>query len=267
MPEPTLCLGHRGHRCPAWPEPENSLAAFDRALACGCDGLELDLRHTADGRIVIHHDDALHFRGTAIEVGANRLGSLQRMQPHLASLAQVLSRYRNTAWLDLEIKTMEAARLLPPLLERYPPRRGFVVSCFDPEVLHHLAMAAPQAPCCLNLKRPCSLRRIRAAGVEWVAPHQASCTGWYVGWLRAHGWKVLVWTVNHPARMRLLAKAGADAICSDLPDLLVRTLARSSTTDARATHPPLAASFPEHEQPRGRHPAAGGELRRVVSKP
>ncbi|MGH9484181.1 MAG: glycerophosphodiester phosphodiesterase, partial [Terriglobales bacterium] len=54
-----LWLGHRGHRRPQWQEQENSLAAFDRALACGCHGLEMDLRHTADGRVVIHHDPEL----------------------------------------------------------------------------------------------------------------------------------------------------------------------------------------------------------------
>ena len=48
-----LVLGHRGasHAC-----PENTLAAFAQARAFGADGVELDVRRTADDRLVVHHD-------------------------------------------------------------------------------------------------------------------------------------------------------------------------------------------------------------------
>ena len=50
---PVLVLAHRGGEGP-W--RENTLAAFAGALAGGADGVELDVRRTADGRLVIHHD-------------------------------------------------------------------------------------------------------------------------------------------------------------------------------------------------------------------
>ena len=50
-----LLLGHRGARG-LKSIPENTLAAFDRALADGCDGFEFDVRLTADGQAVVHHD-------------------------------------------------------------------------------------------------------------------------------------------------------------------------------------------------------------------
>ncbi|MGH9467954.1 MAG: glycerophosphodiester phosphodiesterase [Terriglobales bacterium] len=258
---PTLRLGHRGHRCPGWDEPENSLAAFDRALAAGCDGLELDLRHTRDGRVVIHHDEALH--GSGLRLAETSCLALRRLHPPLATLEQVLARYRHRAWLDLEIKTEAALVPTLRLLARLPPRRGYVISCFDVEVLHRLAELAPDVPRCLNLKRPGSLRRIRAADVSWVAPHQASCTAWYVQWLHRHGWKVLVWTVNHPRRMQLLARAQAEAIVSDRPDLLVEALRVASL----ATPPRATASGSGDEQRLLGYPAAGRAPRRVVPQP
>lgn len=264
MGGPTRLLGHRGHRCAGWEERENSLAAFDRALAAGCDGLELDLRHTADGRVAIEHNPELHFNGHKFSVAANTLRSLRRLQPELATLEQVLRRYRRRAWMDLELKTMGAAAPTIELLRRYPPQRGFVVSCFDAAVLHRVAELAPELPRCLNLKRPCSLRRIRGAEVSWVAPHQASCTAWYVRWLQQHGWRVLVWTVNHPGKMRLLVRAGADAICSDLPELLIATLRDEA---GRATDAAMPASSLRNEQRNYRHPAASGTTGRVVSEP
>ncbi|MGN6593521.1 MAG: glycerophosphodiester phosphodiesterase [Terriglobales bacterium] len=255
-----LCLGHRGHRCPGWPEPENSLAAFDRALASGCDGLELDLRLSGDGRVVVHHDAELRYRRDTIPIAHASLRSLRRLHPQMATLDQVLRRYRDRTWLDLEIKAPEAVPTVAALLHRWPPQCGYVVSSFDPAVLAHMAQWAPAVPLCLNLKRPTSLRRLRQAKVGWIAPQQSFCTAWYVKHLRRHGWQVLVWTVNHPARMRLLTRAGAAALCSDLPALLVNT-----TRSARA------ASFQQNESGDGdeprRHSRASRAAGRMVSEP
>lgn len=224
-----LLLGHRGHRLPRWGEVENTLQAFDRALAAGCDGLELDLRLTADGRVVVHHDAALGQGAGAVAIAEASLRALRRLHPGLATLDQVLRRYRDRAWLDLELKAPEAAAAMAELLRRWPPRQGGVVSSFEPAALAHLTALGLELPLCLNLRRPRRLRRLPAAGVAWIAPHQASCTAWYVRRLRAAGWRVLVWTVNSPAKMRLLARAGADVIVSDDPYLLVQTLAGKQT--------------------------------------
>jgi len=227
-----LLLGHRGHRLPRWGEAENTLAAFDRALAAGCDGIELDLHATADGALVIHHDPDLHLRPAPVPIATASLRALRRLQPHLPTLNQVLRRYRRTAWFDLEIKAAPVVDHLPALLRRLPPERGFVVSSFEAPVLAALARLDPSLPLCLNLRRPCSLRKLQAArsyGVTWIAPHQTGCTAWYVRRLRAQGWYVLVWTVNRPAKMRLLARAGADALVSDDPYRLVETVSRTQT--------------------------------------
>src|SRR5690242_17262551 len=54
MSPPTI-IAHRGASREA---PENTLAAFARALALGADGIELDVHRTADGGVVVHHDPA-----------------------------------------------------------------------------------------------------------------------------------------------------------------------------------------------------------------
>src|SRR6478736_4409350 len=53
---PPLVLAHRGARRVA---PENTLDAFALAIAMGADGVELDVRRTADGALVLHHDPAV----------------------------------------------------------------------------------------------------------------------------------------------------------------------------------------------------------------
>ncbi len=232
-----LRLGHRGHRLAAYGETENTLAAFDRALAAGCEGLELDLRLSGDGRVVIHHDAEMrldHGRGQSAAIAGATLRALRRLHPELATLEQVLERYGERAWLDLEVKEKAAAAATAAALRRHPPRQGFVVSSFDPAALVRLRSAAPELPLCLNLRRPVSPRRLRRFQVPWIAPQQASCTAWYVRRLRQAGWRVLVWTVNRPVRMRRFARAGAEAIVSDDPYLLVQTLPRSRTAEQTA---------------------------------
>lgn len=256
-----LWLGHRGHRRPQWQEQENSLAAFDRALACGCHGLEMDLRLTADGRVVIHHDPELRCGRQVLPLAQYSWRRLRCSNADLVTLETVLRRYRNRAWMDLELKTIEAVAPAVHALARYPPQRGFVISCFDAAVLRQLARLAPELPRCLNLERPCSLARIREASVDWVAPRESACTPGFVQRLQLHGWQVLVWTVNRQTRMRQLVRAGVDAICSDYPDLLVRTLAGSA---CRATEIAVPASFIKNEHCGSRHSTAGGKPGRMV---
>ncbi|HXR96630.1 MAG TPA: glycerophosphodiester phosphodiesterase [Terriglobales bacterium] len=232
-----LLLGHRGHRLIEFDELENSMPAFDRALGSGCDGLELDLRVGPKGQVVICHDSCDRYE-----------------TKKLARLGPVLRRYRKRAFLDLEIKEMGVVEELVRLLQLHPPERGFVVSSFDPAILRRVRTLAPSTPLCLNLRRPRTLRQLAGADVEWIAPQQASCTAWYVRRLRRAGWRVLVWTVNHPVKMRRLARAGADALVSDNPELLVKTLAG------------LCASGDTDDHRHRAHSTASGRVRRMVSQ-
>ena len=124
-PRPLL-LGHRGARAVRGLR-ENTIESFDRALADGCDGFEFDVRLTADGEAVIWHDP--ESGGKLIEeASADQL-------PQLARLEDVLSRYRDSAFLDIELKVAGLENIAIDLLRRFPPRRGCVVSSFIPGVL------------------------------------------------------------------------------------------------------------------------------------
>lgn len=71
-----LVFAHRGG---AGLAPENTIAAFDRGLASGADGLELDVRLSRDGVVVVHHDERLD-RTTDRQgpLGAHRAEELAR---------------------------------------------------------------------------------------------------------------------------------------------------------------------------------------------
>src|SRR5579863_8365603 len=136
-----LLLGHRGARaCKTL--PENTVASFDQALADGCDGFEFDVRLTADGTPVICHDP----QAGGVEIARARARELA-----LPRLQDVLMRYQERAFLDIELKVGGLERATADLLRQVPPRRGFVVSSFLPEVLqvlHDVDSAIPLGLIC-----------------------------------------------------------------------------------------------------------------------
>src|SRR5271169_2260347 len=113
-----LLLGHRGARAEK-SIPENTLASFDLALAQGCDGFEFDVRLTSDGQAVISHDAA---------TGSLEIARSSTQQLALPLLNEVLTRYQNTAFLDIELKVPGLEAITVDLLRTLAPTRGFVVS-------------------------------------------------------------------------------------------------------------------------------------------
>src|SRR5690348_7055223 len=105
-----LLLGHRGVRS-IKSIPENTLAAFDRALTDGCDGFEFDVRLTADGEGVICHDSKAGAIEIAQATGA-QLGDLPRLQ-------DVLERYQRNTFLDIELKVPGLERVTVKLLQQH----------------------------------------------------------------------------------------------------------------------------------------------------
>ena len=140
-----LLLGHRGARRGA---PENTFFAFDKALRDGCDGFEFDVRLSSDGRGVVCHDPTLH----GLEIAQSSFPDLlavagevespvqpRQVQPQLPCLEDVLAKYAECAFLDIELKTEGLEEATLQLLARFPAKRGAVISSFLPEVLRRLA--------------------------------------------------------------------------------------------------------------------------------
>jgi glycerophosphoryl diester phosphodiesterase len=106
----------RGH-------PQNGMDAFRDAVAAGCHGIETDLRHTSDGRIVLFHDHAV--RGMPVhDMTLDELRAIAG--PHVSTLDDVMARDWTIDW-NLEVKTREAWRLVRDLRTPFV-RRSFVTS-------------------------------------------------------------------------------------------------------------------------------------------
>jgi glycerophosphoryl diester phosphodiesterase len=210
-----LLLGHRGARAEK-SIPENTIASFDRALADGCDGFELDVRLTADRKAMICHDP----RSEGVEIARASADQL----PKLAELRDVLKRYRESAFLDIELKVAGLEEMTAFLVAEYPASRGLVISSFLPEVLEVLHRKNEKIPLGLICETHTDLREWKSAPIESLIPHHSLVDEKLVQDVHREGKKIFVWTVNSAVQMKRFAAWEVDGIISDETKLLRATL-------------------------------------------
>ena len=143
-----LRLAHRGDSRRA---PENTLAAFLAAIAVpGCDGLEFDVRASADGVPVVIHDETLK-RVQGVNARVDEL-SAEALERHgVPSLADVLAAVPRRAFLDVELKLYPGRGAVDALTAgRGPGLERAVISSFEPDALERVGRLAPLWPRWLN---------------------------------------------------------------------------------------------------------------------
>jgi glycerophosphoryl diester phosphodiesterase len=238
-PRPLL-LGHRGVR----PLPflglrwrrsvlpvENTIDAFDYAMAHGCDGFEFDLRYTRDRRSLLHHDPDVKGRTVAVTEHA----ALDRRMGHkLASLEDTLLRFASTAWLDIELKIAGEEESLVAALRNCPPQRGFVVSSFLPDVLLRLHEIDPALPLGYICEHEGDARLWSGLPTKFFTPHHSLVSEWLVEEAHRRKMQLITWTVNRREDMLRLASWGVDGLISDDPKLLSQTFPRPMSSAAGA---------------------------------
>ncbi len=141
-----LVLAHRGRHGSG--VLENTLEAFSAALDCGASGMELDVRATCDGRLVVSHDpDLRRVHGVDGLIRGMTFAQIRDAAPDVPTLDEVFQAFGGVFY-DIEVKAdpvtdTGACPLLAELLDRYriDPSR-LLVSSFNPLVMrrfHHLA--------------------------------------------------------------------------------------------------------------------------------
>ncbi len=218
MSELPLLLGHRGARVSPSVQ-ENTPASFDLALAHGCDGFEFDVRLTGCGRSVVCHDPKVD----GVTVSRATADQLR----HLPLLEDVLQRYGQHAFLDIELKVPGLESRVLGSLREYMMEEDYVVSSFLPEVVKELKTRSAKIQAGIICDKPGQLACWRETPVEYVIPHYSLVNRELVEEVHREGRKLLSWTVNSRDTMLRLADWGVDGIISDDTELLVQTFTGS----------------------------------------
>jgi len=234
-----LFIAHRGASSEA---PENTLAAFRRALALGVDGLELDVQLTHDGVPVVYHDSTLARltgrRGRIPQLSRSALREIRVRGEAIPLLTEVLALTRDRVVVQIELKRGTPVTPVLAAIRRARAAGTVVLASFEPELVSEARDLAPSIPRML-IQEGCTgrrspplaqvhrlagiLARLGASGVS--LDYHLIPTARFVSALKCRGFCVWCWTVNNPRAMLRLALLGVDAILTDDPALLKSTLA------------------------------------------
>ncbi len=156
-------IAHRGAHDDALSIKENTLAAFDRALNLGCQGIEFDVHATADHVLVVNHDPTLK-RLWGHDVAINQLSfeALRTLAPALPSLTEVVERYSKRMHLFIELKApFKNSNELANILQRLAPCVDYHLLCLNEAVFTTLALFPKESlllvPTFNNVNKFCKL--------------------------------------------------------------------------------------------------------------
>ena len=221
MPE---IVAHRGASAYA---PENTLAAYDLAVSQGVNTIELDVRTTADGDLVLVHDATLlRTAGDSREVRYVDRRGLRRLDParRPPSIEDVLSRYPARIRFLVDVKDPDPYWELRVVeaLERHNLRGRVTVQSFDLAGLARLHAAAPWLPlAALFRRRDAPLAQLDdvARFAQGIGPWHGAVDAGLVAAAHARGLAVRPWTVDDPTEVARLVALGVDGVITNAPDV------------------------------------------------
>jgi glycerophosphoryl diester phosphodiesterase len=211
---------------------ENTAAAFREAFARGADAVEMDVRRSADGVLVIYHDAVLPDGRPIVETP---LVEISRISPWVPRLEEAIAACAGM-WINLEIKNSpdepdwdpecRTAHAVSSAIRDLGIARRVLVSSFHADTITVIAGVLPGVPTG-RLVTPGTdpLRAVAgaaAAGRTTVHLHRSDVAGDEAGDVMEaaaeQGLLVFVWTVDEPATVVRLAAAGAAGIITNRPD-------------------------------------------------
>lgn len=238
----TRVIAHRGFSSEA---PENTLTAVRAAIEVGADMVEIDVTLTADGNVVVIHDETVDrtsngtgevFRFSLSEIRELDAGSW--FSPAFAgeripTLDAVLAEVEGRILLNVEIKSEAVGRGVVAKVAAAIRERGMtdqvVVSSFAPTALEQMHGVAPEIRTAVLFnntlhKGQDPVEIVTGVGASVFNIKRTRLTKKMLRRCHEHDIPVGIYTVNKPRRMRRTVKKGVEAIFTDHPDRLLEIL-------------------------------------------
>lgn len=228
----TKVIAHRGASAR---HPENSLEAFRAAGPLGADGIELDVRRTADGAGVVLHDAHLSDGRAVVELSADAVPSV------VPSLAQALEACGDLV-VNVEIKnwrddvdfddTRRLADWTVSQIEEWGGGEHVIVSSFDLGTIDRVRAIDPALSTAWLVVARGEPERLVALAAEHghtgIHPVDGMVDPDFVETAHAAGLFLNVWTVDDPGRIRSLGEMGVDGVVTNVPDVAAAALAEDA---------------------------------------
>jgi glycerophosphoryl diester phosphodiesterase len=214
-----LIIAHRGSTGSA---RENTIAAFEEAIALQADWIELDVRSTQDGKLIVHHDAAI--QGQPIEVLS--WAEVQQLDGEVPTLEAAIACCKGRMRLDVEIKEPGYEAAVVQQLQSQMAADEFVITSFYLAVIRAVKESSqPGTTIGFLIDHETLLalaeeeflgKYLQAMGVKFVAPSWQVVDSPVLSKIIPAEMPFWVWTVNDAATMeKLMGNERVEAIVTD----------------------------------------------------
>jgi glycerophosphoryl diester phosphodiesterase len=232
---PPLVYAHRGDRSRA---EDNTLEAYRLAVEAGADGIEMDVRRTVDGVLVMNHDDRRPGFPPIVEM---TFAEIREQLPSMPTLIETLASVPQDVWLNVEVKNFpdeadfDGARNTVihaiETIDAHDTLDRILLSSFDPVTMQRAAQASPETLRAQLVRLPYGIDvGIAAAlsqGAHAVNPEVAHFSEnplVAISSIHDAGLEAIVWRVETPEDIAKLFKIGVDGVITDDPAMARRVI-------------------------------------------
>ncbi len=234
-------VAHRGASAYA---PENTLSAFEKAVAMGADYIEVDIQCSLDQKLIVFHDTEVDRTTDGYgEVKSMTLSALKQLDAGsyyhakfsneaIPTLDEVIDKFAGKVGILIDLKEpaqcpgidqLLADFLIEKQLDRSEPHE-LLIQSFDTEVLRSIKKALPSVSVGVLIKRsqgqPSDAQLQEYADyADYINPHHRLVSSELVERVHSHGMKVIPWTVKHKFHAARMMAAKVDGMITDYPDL------------------------------------------------
>ena len=222
-----LKIAHRGAK---GYEPENTFVSFQKALDMQVDGIELDVHLSADGEIIVIHDETIdrttNGKGFVNALSLRELKAFRINGTHeIPTLAAVFDLVNQNCFINIELKSYEVTEKVVSLLEKYVTKKGwkydrFLVSSFDWNALQQVAFLNDKIPIGVLTETDLDLALAFAKFIQAksIHPHFHLLTQENTAEMQQKDLQVFPWTVNELEDIQKIKTFNVNGIITDFPN-------------------------------------------------
>jgi glycerophosphoryl diester phosphodiesterase len=233
-PHPALIAASSGamtvaHRGASMHERENTIEAFKKAIELGAEMIEFDVRKSADGVLIVHHDATI--RGRLLRQMSYEEILVKYPERKVATLEAVLACIDHRAMLNVEVKEPDLGEEVVKMLQRSYESHEYVITSYQDSVLETVRRIAPDVCTGLILGSPVRSKslvghlrdldpweRLSRVGADFLSVHYVLADLSILRGARKRGIPLMIWTVNSQRRRRkLLSDSSVAGVIVDDP--------------------------------------------------
>jgi len=223
--KPFSVVGHRGA---AGERPENTIAAFEYAINLGVDVVECDVRETADGELVVIHDDNLkRVAGLDRRISELSLSEIKEIKidgEKIPTIGEVLEVVNGRCGLFIEIKEPSTTGKLIEKVKSQVKNTDWIgfISFYEEALKEVKETDSNLVTGLIYSKPPGKILEARTLDCSFVLPKWYLSTEKAVKFAHRMRLKVVSWVINDERSLNRVLNSGCDALATDLPSWLLK---------------------------------------------